>query len=102
MSKFKDILKAAQERDTEESTASPEIKSSPARQPEAKPQMRGRPKGKRSNPDYEQVTAYIRKETYRQTKIALLQQGEVKDFSELIEKLLTEWLREQNSQSSDI
>ncbi len=102
MSKFKDILKAAQERDTEEPTASPEVKSSPARRPEAKPQMRGRPKGKRSNPDYEQVTAYIRKETYRQTKIALLQQGEVKDFSELIEKLLTEWLREQNSQSSDI
>ena len=30
-------------------------------------------KGKRSDPDYEHVSAYIRKETYRNVKIALLQ-----------------------------
>lgn len=57
---------------------------------------RGRPKGKRSHPDYEQVSAYIRKETYRKVKLALLQSGEESDFSELVEKLLGEWLDTQN------
>lgn len=65
----------------------------------SQPSKRGRPKGKRSDPDYEQVTAYIKKETYRQTKIALLQQGEVQDFSLLVEKLLAEWLSTQNSKN---
>ena len=95
MSKFKDILKAAQDREKEE----PEQQPSPASQPEVA--KRGRPKGKRSHPDYEQVTAYIRRETYRQTKITLLQQEEVQDFSELIEKLLTEWLSTQKSKNSN-
>jgi hypothetical protein len=58
---------------------------------------RGRPKGKRSDPDYEQVTAYIRKETYRRTKVALLQTEEERDFSQLVEDLLLAYLRTQNS-----
>lgn len=52
-------------------------------------------KGKRSNPDYEQVSAYIRKDTYKNVKISLLQQGENKDFSDLVEELLAEWLSNQ-------
>jgi len=52
-------------------------------------------KGKRSNPDYEQVSAYIRKETYRNVKIALLQEAEKRDFSDLVEALLTDWLSNQ-------
>jgi hypothetical protein len=127
MSKFKNILKAAKEReeDTEVATAqapsadkveekaleqvespsskpsvaAPEQERSPSSSSEiySQPSKRGRPKGKRSDPDYEQVTAYIKKETYRQTKIALLQQGEVQDFSLLVEQLLSEWLSTQNS-----
>ena len=54
---------------------------------------RGRPSGKRSNPEYEQVTAYIRSETYAQTKIALLKEGKRRDFSGLVEELLGEWLK---------
>jgi len=52
-------------------------------------------RGKRSNPDYEQVSAYIRRETYKDVKIALLQQSEGKDFSDLVEELLAEWLKVQ-------
>jgi hypothetical protein len=52
-------------------------------------------RGKRSNPDYEQVSAYIRKNTYRDVKIALLQQAENKDFSDLVEELLAKWLSNQ-------
>ena len=68
----------------------------------AKPQKSGRPRGKRSHPDYEQVTAYIKKETYRNTKIALLQQGNNQEFSELVEQLLSDWLSTQKSNNSNI
>jgi hypothetical protein len=83
------------------SVAAPDQKRSPLASEEisSQPSKRGRPKGKRSDPDYEQVTAYIKKETYRQTKIALLQQGEVQDFSLLVEQLLAEWLSTQNSKN---
>lgn len=53
---------------------------------------RGRPRGKRSDPDYEQVTAYVKRATYAETKIALIREGEKREFSDLIEHLLTEWL----------
>jgi|GEM_PF-1074708 hypothetical protein len=52
-------------------------------------------RGKRSNPLFEQVTAYIRKDTYLKAKIVVLQEG--RDFSELVEDLLSAYLRTQNS-----
>lgn len=62
------------------------------------PPRRGRPPtGKRSNPAYEQVTAYIRKDTSLKTKIALLQEGNTRDFSDLVEELLQAWLRDRLS-----
>jgi len=39
------------------------------------------------------VTAYIRRETYRNIKIKLLQEGSDREFSELLEDLLTEYLK---------
>lgn len=52
----------------------------------------GRPPGKRSNPDYEQATVYIRKDTHKAVKVALLQQADDRQFSELVEDLLREWI----------
>lgn len=55
---------------------------------------RGRPAtGKRSDPDFEQVSAYIKKETYRDVKIALSREGRDRKFSELVETLLSKWLQ---------
>ncbi|PSB27551.1 KilA-N domain-containing protein [Chlorogloea sp. CCALA 695] len=54
---------------------------------------RGRPKGKRSHPDYEQVTAYIKKDTYQEIKISLLREGQKREFSELVQELLEDWLK---------
>ena len=106
MSKFKNILDAAnQPQDSVEvDRAVKEVKKSspPIVESNSQPVKRGRPKGKRSNPDFEQVTAYVRSKTYRQTKIALLQQSELEDFSELVEKLLTEWLSTQKGKNSSI
>jgi len=53
---------------------------------------RGRPPGKRSHPDFEQITAYIRKDTHHAVKIELLKNGR-KEFSELMEELLHQWLK---------
>ena len=39
------------------------------------PPRRGRPPGKRSHPDFEQITAYIRKDTHHAVKIELLKNG---------------------------
>lgn len=88
-SKFAGLLRAAKEGEI-----SGEVESSQAIELKA---SRGRPKGKRSNPSYEQVTAYIRKDTYRQTKVALLQADEERDFSQLVEDLLCAYLRTQKS-----
>jgi hypothetical protein len=53
-----------------------------------------RPKGKRSNPNYMGAFAYIPINLHEEVKIALLR-GKELDFSELVEKLLTNWLKEQ-------
>lgn len=53
---------------------------------------RGRPSGKRTDPDYAQVTAYIRKATHHAVKLRLLQEGQGREFSELVEDLLAVWL----------
>lgn len=57
-----------------------------------KTKQRGRPKAKRSDPDYLGFTTYIRKDTHLQVKIALLQEGQGRELSELVQELLTEWL----------
>lgn len=94
MSKFKSILSAAKGREPEPEPEQDLVVDQP-QPPLASPPApkRGRPKGKRSHPDYEQVTAYIRKETHRDVKIALLQSGEEQEFSELIQELLEQWLK---------
>lgn len=55
---------------------------------------RGRPNGKRSNAEFQQVTAYVRRDTYRRVSIKLLDQEVKGEFSELIEELLQKWLEE--------
>lgn len=52
---------------------------------------RGRPPGKRTNPDYQQVTVYLPCALHDQVKIKLIQEGR-KEFSELVENLLINWL----------
>ena len=55
---------------------------------------RGRPNGKRSNAEFQQVTAYVRRNTYRRVSIKLLDRENKGEFSELIEELLQKWLEE--------
>jgi hypothetical protein len=82
MGKFGEIVKVRRQDSgvsTTQKSESPEI------------QQRGRPRAKRSSPDYRQVTAYIRKDTYRAVKTVLL--TEEREFSELVESLLNDYLK---------
>ena len=58
----------------------------------------GRPPGKKSDPDYTQVTVYLRKENHLAAKKRLL--DDAKEFSELVDELVAKWLR--NSGSSKV
>ena len=99
-SKFEGVLSAARSRSEED--AAPGQNNATA---QAAPQERvfdkplapriGRPRAKRSDSKYRQVTAYIEKDTHQAVKIALLQQGNGQEFSELMEQLLTHWLKTQ-------
>ena len=99
-SKYASVMDAARDRKSESqesvipSTPVLEATVSPA---ELMEKRRGRPKGKRSDPEFDQVTAYIRKDTYRKVKIALLGLQEPQEFSELLEELLYSWVSRQKS-----
>lgn len=86
-SKFAGMLRSRQEGDvsTTETPAAPVAK-------------RGRPggHGKRLNPDYSQVTAYIPTNLHEETKINLIRQGK-REFSELVEELLAVWNQKQST-----
>lgn len=65
----------------------------------------GRPAtGKKSDPNYRQVTAYVRKELYRNVTDTLYDESRGRDdtkrkeFSELVDELLEQWWRERNHQ----
>ena len=58
------------------------------------------PVGKKSDPSYTQVTAYVRRDLYRDVRIALLQDGSGQDFSELVDQLLQRW-RDERFENSD-
>lgn len=64
----------------------PPIESPPTRKP-------GRPPGKRSDPGFVQVTAYIPDDLHHNVKLALLQERKGREFSELVGELLTSWLQ---------
>lgn len=52
----------------------------------------GRPKGKRSDPAFEQVTAYLPSALYTRVRIALMEDGRRQDFSGLVAELVATWL----------
>lgn len=55
------------------------------------PRRVGRPAGKRSDPNYQQVTVLLQQQTYRETRKRLL--DEKKEVSTLINELLDAWLK---------
>lgn len=85
------IKEIPQNKTFEQSPEKTKIKSLGSSDKETTPK-RGRPSGKRSNTDFQQVTAYIRRDTYRRVSIKLIDREKKGEFSELVEILLKEWL----------
>jgi len=55
---------------------------------------KGRPAGKRSNPEFEPTKIFLRKATKKTANRTLEDSGIRQDLSELIEELLQEWISE--------
>jgi hypothetical protein len=54
----------------------------------------GRPKtGKRSNDDYRQVSAWVRRATYTRVQDRLYVKENRREFSDLVQTLLEDWLK---------
>lgn len=68
-------------------------KGKPRVQPAEPARPVGRPPGKRSDGDHIQVTAYIRADTRRRVRKILNDNEGGPDFSELVEELLSKWLK---------
>ena len=61
----------------------------------------GRPPGKKSNPEYTQVTVYLRKEVHRAARKLLL--DEQRQFSDLVGDLVGQWIADtQKSESPNV
>jgi hypothetical protein len=64
---------------------------------ETLPPKVGRPRGKSTNPEFERLTALVRTKT-RKTAQRLWEDLEPKkDMSDLVEKLLAEWIEKQSA-----
>ena len=61
--------------------------------PKDLPPAKRKGKGKRSDPNFTQVSAYSPKDLHRRVKIELMEKDQ--DFSELVTELLTNWLEKQ-------
>lgn len=77
MGKFSEVAKAARKQAAEDSTTTAT----------AKPKA-----GKRSSDAHTQVSAYVRTRIRAQVKIALIEDGNRIDFSDLVDHLLEQWL----------
>ena len=97
MSKFSAVFQSRQENSPPQSFEPPITKKT-QEGPTAKVAVAmnvaklGRPRAKRSDPNFCQVTAYVREETYNKVRISLLTSKDKRDFSELVEDLLTKFL----------
>jgi hypothetical protein len=56
---------------------------------------RGRPPGKRSDPDWAPRTILMRSKIHRRVSIILLERDDGPDLSELVDQLLSDWISEQ-------
>lgn len=85
----------------EEEIPEPQPTQEPLLEQENPAKKRGRPSGRRSDPDYTQISAYIPLELLHEVQELLLQERKRKrlrsgiDVSGLVEKLLTDWVKRQ-------
>lgn len=87
------IAESAEVQNAKTSAAAEPINAEAERPAAPQEPRRGRPKAKRSDPSYMQVTAYVRKDTYRAIKGILFNHEGEREFSDLVETLLVEYAK---------
>lgn len=85
------------ENSPDKSSTEPHESNEPSPEPPVAPppshaKRKGRPQGKRSNPDYEQIGIYIPKALHTEVK-KLLIEDKSRDFSDLVTELLKTWIK---------
>ena len=88
-SRFSGVLNRVTPMPDEADVVEPEPVS-PTPVPAPAPPKMGRPPGKKTNPEYTQVTVYLRKDVHRQAKKLLIDDG--REFSELVDELVSTWI----------
>jgi len=79
--------------DEEAATETPQPVTAPS--PAAEGRGRGRPAtGKRSNPEWKLYSHFLKKQTQRAAVARLQAEDSDRDLSDVLEKLLAEWLRQ--------
>ena len=86
-------LRNTPEPETATPTAEPDAAQTPVERPAAPAPKRGRgrPLGKRSDPEFKPTTLFLRTQTKRVAARLLEDRGEGQDLSELVEELLAKW-----------
>ena len=69
----------------------PDMVVAEIREPGGQPRRVGRPAGKRSNPEYQQVTLLLHRDHYLEARKRLI--DEKKDVSDVLNELLSAWLK---------
>jgi hypothetical protein len=88
VSKFDSFMQATQKKKKGGTApASPAIEKQDGQKTAPPPLKRT---AKRDDPDYKQALAYVRRDTHRRVMMRLA--GEEREFSDLVETLLAEWL----------
>jgi hypothetical protein len=59
---------------------------------------KGRPPGKRSNPEWKLYSHYLKKQTQREATNILRNEDNGRDLSDVLQELLEEWLARQKKQ----
>lgn len=98
--RFTRMLQTARDtKPAEEGEQHPEAEVTPAPQPKPRAELRngrGRPAtGKRSDPDYETTTVFLRRAT-KTAAAKLLIDDRDNDLSDVLEKLLSGWVKRQS------
>src|ERR1035441_8003062 len=91
-SRFSGVLNRVTLPDPESEVKTEPVPLTPPPAPAAPTPKMGRPAGKKTNPEYTQVTVYLRKEVHRQAKKILIDDG--REFSELVDQLVDRWILE--------
>jgi hypothetical protein len=98
--RFEGLLNVAGVNAPKPSVAPAAAPAPPAAVPEPTYTRLARPKaaaGKRSDPKYKQISAFVPKLLYKDIQVLLLQRD--KDFSDLLEELLAAWYAREGSPS---